>query len=256
MKVTILGSGASGGVPLVGPDWGNCDPSNPKNQRRRSSILIEDDATCVLVDASPDCRAQLLDADISRLDGIVFTHAHADHCHGIDDLRWINQAMRKALPAFSDATAFAEMNKRFGYAFAPFEVPDHGYFNRPVLEWREAENGFSIGDLDFQCFEQDHGFSKTLGLRFGNVGYSTDVVRLDETAFEILAGVELFIVGCLREEPHPTHVNLPTVLTWIERIKPKRSVITHMNHMLDYEYVRARVPTGVVPAYDGLTLVL
>jgi len=256
MKITILGSGASGGVQMVGPVWGNCDPTNPKNRRRRSSILIEDGATCVLVDASPDCRAQLLDADVSHLDGIIFTHAHADHCHGIDDLRWINQAMRKSLPAFSDVTSFNEMNKRFGYAFEPFELPDHGYFNRPVLEWQEAGSGFSVGGIDFQCFEQDHGFSKTLGLRFGAIGYSTDVVRLDDAAFELLDGIELFIVGCLREEPHPTHVDLPTALSWIERIGPKRAVITHMNHMLDFEYVSSKVPVGVEPAYDGLTLEL
>ena len=254
MKITILGSGASGGVPLIGPVWGNCDPKNPKNHRSRSSILIEDGTTRVLVDASPDCRAQLLDANVDQLDGIIFTHAHADHCHGIDDLRWINQSMSRALPAFSDATSFEEMNKRFGYAFSPFEVPDHGYFNRPVLEWQEAKDEFSIGSIGFRCFEQDHGFSNTLGLRFGNVGYSTDVVRLDEIAFEILDGIELFIVGCLREDPHPTHADLPTALSWIERINPKRAVITHMNHMLDYNDVKTKVPAGVEPAYDGLIL--
>ena len=254
MKITILGSGASGGVPLIGPVWGNCDPQNQKNRRRRSSILIEDGNTRVLVDAAPDCRAQLLDADVNYLNGIIFTHAHADHCHGIDDLRWINQSMSKALPAFSDAASFEEINKRFGYAFAPFEVPDHGYFNRPVLQWQEAKDEFSIGNISFRCFKQDHGFSNTLGLRFGNVGYSTDVVRLDEMAFEILDGIEVFIVGCLREDPHPTHVDLPTALSWIERINPKRAIITHMNHMLDYNYVKTTVPAGVEPAYDGLIL--
>ncbi len=133
-------------------------------------------------------------------------------------------------------------------------MPDDGFFNRPVLQLQEAKDEFSIGNINFQCFEQDHGFSSTLGLRFAAVGYSTDVVRLNETAFDILDGIELFIIGCLREHPHPTHVDLPTVLSWIMRIGPKRTIITHMNDTLDYGDVKMKVPPSVEPAYDGLVI--
>jgi len=255
MKVTVLGSGASGGVPLVGPVWGKCDPTNPRNRRRRASIIVESTETRILIDASPDCRSQLLDADISHLDGVIFTHAHADHCHGIDDLRWVNQFMGRGLAAYSDAVSHDEMVQRFGYAFAPFEVPDHGFFNRPVLEWQEiGERAFQAGDIKFLPYEQDHGFSKTLGLRFGDVAYSTDVVRLDDGAFELLAGINVWFIGCLREDPHPTHANLQTVLGWIDRVKPERAYITHMNHMLDYDDLSSKLPDGVAPAYDGMVV--
>ena len=255
MKITILGSGASGGVPMIGPVWGNCDPDNPKNRRRRASILLETTDSSVLIDASPDCRAQLLDADVCRLDAVVFTHAHADHCHGIDDLRWINQHQGRAIEAFADSVSFEEMNRRFGYAFEPFEVPEHGYFYRPVLEWREiGKRPFSAGGLKFRAYTQDHGYSKTNGLLFGDVAYSTDVVQLDDTAFDLLVGLDLWIVGCLREEPHPTHAHLERVLGWIERVAPRRAVITHMNHMLDYEVLCGKLPDNAVPAYDGMVI--
>ena len=147
------------------------------------------------------------------------------------------------------------MNRRFGYAFEPFEVPVHGYFYRPVLEWQEiGERPFNAGGVEFRAYTQDHGYSKTKGLRFGDVAYSTDVVHLDDTAFELLVGLDLWIVGCLREEPHPTHAHLEKVLGWIERVAPRRAVITHMNHMLDYEVLRVKLPDNAVPAYDGMVI--
>lgn len=255
MKITVLGSGSSGGVPMIGPVWGNCDPNNPKNHRRRASILIESETTRLLVDASPDCRRQLLDANVSSLDGVVFTHAHADHCHGIDDLRWVNQFMGRAIDVYSDVESYEEMRQRFEYAFEPFDGPDQGYFYRPVLEWTEIGKGrFRAGDIEFISYEQDHGRSTTLGLRFGDVAYSTDVVRLDEDAFEVLDGIDTWLVGCLREEWHPNHANLETVLGWIERLQPRQTIITHMNHMLDYNELSEKLPNGAVPAYDGMVI--
>ena len=254
-KITVLGCGASGGVPLIGPIWGNCDPNNSKNRRRRASILIETEETRILVDASPDCRAQLLDAGVSTLNGVIFTHAHADHCHGIDDLRWVNQNMGSALDIYCNDSSYLELSRRFAYAFEPFEVPDHGFINRPVLVWQEVdEKVFQTGDIEITVYEQDHGYSTTLGLRFGSVAYSTDVVSLDDHAFEVLEGIETWFVGCLREEPHPTHANLETVLSWVERLKPKKTILTHMNHMLDYDSLRAKLPEHIIPAYDGFVI--
>lgn len=254
MKITILGCGASGGVPLIGPNWGTCDPTNPRNRRRRASILVEDNNTSILVDASPDCRIQLLDADVSRLDGVIFTHAHADHCHGIDDLRWICNSMKAPLEAYSDQGCFEEMTRRFEYAFKAYDSGKDRYFSRPVLNWHEMADAFEVGEISVSAYEQDHGYSKTQGLRFGKAAYSTDVVALDDHAFEVLAGVDTWIVGCLREEEHPTHANLETVLGWAERLAPRRVIITHMCHMLDYEALKAKLPAGIEPAYDGMVL--
>lgn len=255
MKVTILGCGASGGVPLIGANWGNCDPANPRNRRRRASILVEDRNTRILVDVSPDCRAQLLDAEVAHLDAVLFTHVHADHCHGIDELRWVNNVIGAPLDVYGAAASFEELNRRFGYAFEPFiDYSGTGYYYRPVLHWQAIDGPLEIGDVSVLPFEQDHGFSKTLGLRFGSFAYSTDVVALDDKAFDCLAGVETWVVGCLREEWHKTHANLETVLEWAERLGPRRVVLTHMSHWLDYQTLKDKLPTGIEPAYDGMVL--
>lgn len=254
MRITILGCGASGGVPVIGPNWGNCDPLNPKNRRRRASILVEHADSTLMVDASPDCRAQLLDANVSRLDAVLFSHAHADHCHGLDDLRWVNNAMKRPLDVFGDAKSFREISARFGYAFESYDVPVDGFFSRPVLFWHEIDGPFEAGRLAVIPFEQDHGYSKTLGFRFERMAYSTDVVALDDAAFEALAGIEVWVVGCLREAAHRTHANLRTVLAWSDRLGPRRVVLTHMSHWLDYEAVKAQLPQGIEPAFDGMVV--
>lgn len=250
MKVTLLGCGGSGGVPQIGNRWGACDPTNPKNRRRRCSVLVESGETILLIDTSPDCRAQLLDANVQRLDGVVYTHAHADHLHGIDELRGINRLMRRAVPIWADAATLKQIEARFGYTLRPLE-PGSSFY-KPTLEPHEIRGPFRVGELEIVPFEQDHGFSTTLGFRIGGFGYSTDVVELDEMAFEILAGVELWIVDCLRREPHTTHSHLEKTLRWIERVKPKRAILTHMDPVLDYETLRAELPDGVEPGYDGL----
>jgi len=252
MKITILGCGASGGVPLVGPNWGNCDP----NVCGGSSILIQDETTDILVDATPDCREQLLGAEVSRLDAVLFTHAHADHCHGIDELRWINNAMGHGLDAFSDPATYQELKTRFGYAFEPLEAEAAGYYYRPSLNWRAYQPSASAGDLTFQTFEQDHGYSKTVGFRFGKAAYTTDVVALEGSVFELLKGIELWVIGCLREEAHPTHANVETAITWVERVKPRRAILTHMSHWLDYRHLCDILPEGIEPAHDGMTIEL
>ena len=260
MKVTVLGCGGSGGVPLAGRDvggyWGACDPANPKNRRRRVSILVEsgdgEGASHILVDTSPDLRQQLIDAGVTDLDAVVYTHAHGDHCHGIDDLRWFVYARGGPIDAHMDAHTREVLLRRFGYAFAASANPSSFY--KPLLTDHVIEGPFQIGDIPVVPFTQGHGPETTLGYRFGPVAYSTDVVELDEAAFAALAGVEIWIVDCLRLEPHPTHAHFDKALEWIARVGPRRAVLTHMNHSLDYDALAALCPPGVEPGYDGLVL--
>jgi phosphoribosyl 1,2-cyclic phosphate phosphodiesterase len=254
MKVTVLGCGASWGVPAIGPDWGRCDPADPRNRRRRGSLLVESRGRAILIDTSPDLREQLIDARVSRLDAVLLTHAHADHLHGIDDLRMISQRAGHAIPFYSSGPALAEAEQRFGYAFRPV-VPGKPVY-RPALAAQEIDGPFTAAGLPIVPFTQSHGFSQTLGFRIGPVGYSTDVVELDDDAFAALAGVELWVVDCLRREPHPTHAHLAKVLGWIERLKPGRAVLTHMDQSLDYRELSAELPEGLQPGHDGLTVEL
>lgn len=257
MKVTVLGCGGSGGVPLAGRApggyWGNCDPENPRNRRRRASILVEQGGTVVLVDTSPDLRLQMMDAGITRLDAVLYTHAHADHCHGIDELRWIVYAQKTRVDAYMDMRTSEVMTRRFSYAFA--SSADPASFYTPLLTDHLIEGPFTVGALDVLPFVQDHGEREiSLGFRFGPVAYSTDAVELDELAFEVLDGVEVWIVDCLREAPHPTHAHFAKTLEWIARVRPRRAILTHMNHTVDYEALATRCPPGVEPGYDGLVI--
>ncbi len=248
MKTTILGCGTSSGVPVIGLGWGECDPAEPRNRRRRASVLVESDTVSLLVDTTPDLREQLIDAEVKHLDAVLYTHTHADHCHGIDDLRWICQLNGSPLPAYGAAEHLDELRERFAYAFTPVKGP---YYYKPVLDPRAVEGPFRIGDIEVIPFVQDHGFSTTLGFRFGPIAYSTDVVNLDETAFAALEGVDVWIVDCLQLDPHPTHANLEKVLGWVDRLGPDRTVLTHMNRNMDYRAVQDMLPAGVEPAYDG-----
>jgi phosphoribosyl 1,2-cyclic phosphate phosphodiesterase len=254
MKVTVLGCGPSTGVPAIGPDWGDCDPSDPRNHRRRASLLIECRGNTILIDASPDLRAQLLDANVARIDAVILTHAHADHLHGIDDLRAVNRVMQRAIPLYADAGSLKEVEQRFGYVFDP--PPPDGFFYKPTLVPHIIDGPFDAAGLRVTPFEQDHGYSTTLGLRIGPLGYSTDVTELDDAAFAGLAGIELWIVDCLRYEPHPTHSHLAKTLAWIERVRPRRAVLTHLDRQLDYRTLAARLPPGVEPGQDGLVIEL
>lgn len=255
MRVTVLGCGGSGGVPLIGGLWGACDPAEPRNRRLRGSILVETGSATILVDASPDLRAQLLAAGVRRIDAVIVTHAHADHIAGLDDLRYVNRLMRAPIPVHADRATLNELTTRFGYAFRPLD--GHGFY-RPVLEPHEVTAGtmFEAAGVTVLPIAQDHGFMPSLGLRFGGFAYSTDVVRLDDAAFAALAGIDTWIVDCFRETPHPTHAHLALVLEWIGRVRPYRAVLTHMSEALDYTSLARALPPGVAPAHDGLVLEL
>lgn len=250
-RLTVLGCGSAGGTPSVAGGWGRCDPAEPRNRRSRPSALIEHDGTTLLIDTSPDLRGQLLAAGVRRLDGVLFTHAHADHLHGIDDLREINRAMQAPIPAFADAEVLAIIDRRFGYVFEPLEI---AYYYKPVLQPMEITGPFSVGNARVIPFVQDHGTCTTLGFRVGDVAYSTDLVRLDDAAFAALAGVRLWVVDAFLDRPHETHASLAQALEWIARVKPERAVLTHMSSSLDYRALQARLPAGVEPGYDGLVV--
>jgi len=257
-RVTMLGCGGSAGVPQIGGadgrgDWGACDPAEPRNQRTRSSIVIEDQGGRVLVDTSPDMRHQLLSCGIAAIDAVLFTHAHADHTLGIDDVRILNRVAGRPLEAFTTERTMAELDKRFDYAFKPWQPPT---FFRPVLVPQLVEAGQTVvaGGVEIRLFEQDHGFMPTLGLRVGDFGYSTDVVRLDEAAFDVLTGVDTWIVDCFQRQGHNTHANLEQVLRWVDRLKPRRTVLTHMGHDLDWAWLVDQLPPGIEPGVDGLVL--
>ena len=247
----MLGCGPSWGVPRIGGEWGRCDPANPKNRRRRVSILVEDGDARLLVDTSPDLRQQLLDANVRGLDAVLFTHPHADHLHGIDDLRSVNRLIRKKLPIYADRRTLNEIHARFGYVLAPIEgVARHGFY-KPELEAIEIDGPFEAAGMAVTPFVQDHGFSATLGFRFGRFAYSTDAIRLDEAAFAALAGIEIWIVDCMRREPHVTHSHLAQTLDWIARLKPRRAILTHMDESLDYVTLSRELPPGVSRAMTG-----
>lgn len=253
MKVSILGSGSSGGVPVVGVGWGACDPDNRKNRRTRPCVLLEVAGKTYLFDTSPDLRQQLLSADIRHLDGVFFTHAHADHLNGLDDLRGINRAMHAPLDIYCDQQTLKAIKDRFNYALTPLAEGASHYY-KPVLVPTTicAGETFRIDEIDITVFDQDHGFSRTLGYRIGNFGYSTDLVNLPEAGFEVLAGVHTWIIGSFTNHAHGTHVHVAKALEWIDRLKPKRAILSHLGPNLDYGVLSAELPEGVFAAYDGM----
>ncbi|MDR3517787.1 MAG: MBL fold metallo-hydrolase [Azospirillaceae bacterium] len=252
MRVTILGCGGSHGVPMIGNDWGRCDPANPRNERRRASILVEQGDTHILVDTSPDLRAQLLGAQVRWLDAVLYTHAHADHTHGIDDLRSMNSIMGRDIPIYADRETLESLMVRFSYCFRALS---HAFYYKPVLLPHRIEGPWRIGDLLIRPFAQDHGYTTSQGFRFGNFAYSTDVVNFDDKAWAVLAGIDTWIVDCVRLEPeHPVHAHLPKVLDWVERLRPRRTILTHMNQTMDYAQVSAILPRGIEVGYDNMVL--
>lgn len=252
MKITMLGCGGSGGVPLIGNEWGACDPSNPKNRRLRPSIYIEAEGLSILVDTSPDLREQLLTNSIKKVDAILYTHAHADHVHGIDDIRGMNRIMQKAIPAYATQKTMDEIQAGFGYIFRP--LPEGHGFYKPQLTPHIINGQIKIGDLDIIPFEQNHGFTTSLGFRIKDFAYSTDVVELSDAAFEKLAGINVWIVDCFMYDQHHTHAHLAKVLEWVGRLKPARTILTHMSARLDYDALKAKLPAHIEPGYDGMII--
>jgi phosphoribosyl 1,2-cyclic phosphate phosphodiesterase len=255
MKVTVLGSGHSGGTPMIGEGWGETDPKNVKNHRTRPSILIESDTTKILVDTSPDLRAQLLKASVDHIDAILYTHSHADHLNGIDDLRSINRAMNDWIPAYTDESTWNNIAKRFGYVLEPLKNKTN-FFYKPCLIRHEVTVGqeFKIGDFNIGVMDQDHGFMRTLGFRINKFAYSTDVVELPDESFKMLCGIDTWMVGALFEEPHKTHAHIKKVIQWANRVKPNRVILTHLSHKIDYANVTKRLPKFAELAYDGMII--
>lgn len=259
LRVTILGCGGSGGVPMIGGvgeggEWGQCDPAEPRNRRTRTSALIEGpDGGRLLIDAGPDLRNQLLAVGAARLDAILFTHAHADHCLGIDDLRQVNRITGQALDAYGTRMTLQKLDDRFDYAFIG---PTPPFFYRPALEPKRVAYGdrFDVAGLPIEVFRQDHGVMDTLGLRIGRFAYSTDVVMLPEESMPALEGLDTWVVGCFQHGPHKVHANLAQVLDWVARLKPRRTVLTHMGTSMDYRSLLRDLPPGIEPAHDGMVL--
>jgi len=306
MKITILGCGGAGGVPLIGNNWGACDPAEPRNRRTRVSLLVEEGAVAaqrsaeqsrqeaavaaqrsaepsrsdieegasphnpvipakagipfglnpqtLLFDTSPDMREQLLRADVKDISAIFYTHAHADHAHGIDNIRSVNWLTGKAMPLYADDKTLTELRALFPYIFD--QPPTTNKFTRPTIEPHAFTFGetLSFGSMKVTPFAQEHGSSHSTGYRINDFAYSTDASLLDDKAFEILRGVKVWIVGAVRERPHPTHANIDMALEWIARVAPERAYLTHMNESLDYATLKAKLPAGVEPAYDGLQI--
>jgi phosphoribosyl 1,2-cyclic phosphate phosphodiesterase len=248
-RITILGCGNSTGVPSADGDWGGCDRNEPRNRRLRSSILIEKDGTRVLVDAGPDLRQQMLMAEVGKLDAVIFTHVHADHSAGVDDLRpFVVYGGETPLPIYGYPELMEQLRVRFSYMFGGARK---GYYDKPILEVRELQPRLKIGALDFTLFEQDHVVCRTIGIRIGAFAYSTDVKNLSEDAFAALEGVKTWVVAAVRREPHIAHAHLDQVLGWIERVRPSQAILTHLNYSMDYQNLMKTLPTGVEPAHDG-----
>jgi phosphoribosyl 1,2-cyclic phosphate phosphodiesterase len=258
LTFTILGCGSSGGVPRLGGIWGDCDPTNPKNRRRRCSMLITRQAaggiTRVLIDTSPDMREQLLDAEVGALDGVVYTHSHADHMHGIDDLRQVVFNQRQRLPVWADGPTQEALLSRFGYAF----VQPEGSPYPPILDLHTIDGPVTVtgagGPVSLTPFRADHGSMDTLGFRIGPLAYLPDAVDIPAESWPVLDGLDCWIVDALRRKPHPTHAHLDLTLSWIARAKPAQAVITNMHIDLDYEVLKAELPPHITPAFDGMTL--
>ncbi len=259
-RATILGCGSSGGVPRIGTMWGACDPTNSKNRRRRCSALIErigkQRHTTVLIDTSPDLREQLLGVRCDALDGILYTHDHADHTHGIDDLRMVAYAMKKRLDVWVDAPTRQSLIERFGYCF---EKPE-GSTYPPILTPHTIEAPEAIridgpsGVVEAVPIPQLHGDIGTLGFRIGSLAYSPDISDIPTASLPLLEGLDIWIVDALRYTAHPSHFSVKQALKWIERLAPKRAILTHMTTDLDYEALRRELPAHVEPAYDGMVV--
>lgn len=261
LRLTILGCGSSPGTPRITGDWGNCDPANSKNRRMRSSALIERIAangarTTVVVDTGPDFRAQMLMAGVRHVDAVIYTHPHADHIHGIDDLRGFVLEQRRLIDIYADRPTMERLRAAFGYCF---ETPPRSSYP-PILWARTIDHDRPVvvegegGALTFEPLPQIHGDIVSLGFRIGNLAYCPDVSAFPDATAARLSGLDLLVIDALQYKRHPSHFSLSEALEWIERLKPKKAVLTHMHVPLDYAAVQAQTPEHVEPGYDGMVL--
>lgn len=258
MLFTILGCGSSAGVPRPNGDWGDCDPHNIKNRRSRSALLVEkissQGKTSIIIDTGADFRNQCLSAGVNHIDAVVYTHAHADHIHGIDDLRSFVLAQKKRIPVYADKICRERLNSGFGYCF---KTPD-GSDYPPILIIREIipDTPFTItgngGSVCFDPFYQQHGDGHSLGFRIGNMAYATDVSFLPEKSLLKMKKLDVLVLGALQYVPHPSHFSLQQALEIIEGLQVKKAILTHMHIAMDYDKVQQKTPRNVEPAYDGL----
>jgi phosphoribosyl 1,2-cyclic phosphate phosphodiesterase len=260
LSLTILGCGSSGGVPRIAQGWGACDPANPRNRRRRCAALVSREApqgrTLALVDTGPDLRVQLIEAGVTHLDGVLISHEHADHTHGIDDLRPLAIATHKRLDVHLDEATSKVMRNRFAYIF---ETPP-GSSYPPIVNEKRLRAGEPCvvegqgGSIEATPFDLEHGDITALGFRFGALAYTPDLNGIPEESRRFLDDLEVWVIDALRYSRHPSHFSLDEALAWIERAKPRRAVLTNLHTDLDYETLRRRLPAGVVPAYDGMRI--
>lgn len=262
LKITILGCGSSGGVPRIDGDFGVCDPSEIKNYRTRCSILVEKtdneiDYTRVLIDTSPDLRTQLLNAKITDLDGVLFTHDHADQTHGIDDLRAIVYRRKERIDAYFNHPTRKILLERFGYIFNGYEKPNYPSLLNPKLLPPYGQEFFINGEggqLSFIPIELIHGDVECAGFRFDNIAYCNDVNEIPNNSMNYLENLDILIIDCLRYSKHPTHAHLEQTLEWIEKLKPKKSILTNMHIDLDYNVLKNQLPEVIIPAFDGMII--
>jgi phosphoribosyl 1,2-cyclic phosphate phosphodiesterase len=242
-------------VPSATGHWGDCDPSEPRNRRRRPAVFVETadrhgEPRQLLIDAPPELRDQLAPLLVRELHGVLLTHGHADHLHGLDDLRPIARLQRRLVPVWGDRHVLDEVRHRFAYAVAG--TAEGAY--RPIVDLAELKGSCAVAGVDVVAFDLDHGFGNSTGFRIGQFGYTIDVVRMSEQAFEILSGIDVWIVDCQQFEPHPTHSHLEQTLSWVARVRPRRAILTHLGPRLDYRTLTGLLPDGVEVGYDGLTI--
>jgi phosphoribosyl 1,2-cyclic phosphate phosphodiesterase len=255
LKLTVLGCGTSSGVPRIGPDWGACDPNEPRNRRTRASILVESATTRILVDTGPDLREQLIAANVSHIDAVLWTHDHADHCHGIDDLRQLAQSRREPVKGYAKRQTLRALQKRFAYAFEGRE-----FYPQVIAPNLLPDSSCTIGDIQLTSVDQPHGDIYSIGFRFehagSSIGYSTDFHEVTREMIDVFTAVDVWVVDALRERPHPTHAHLALTLDGIAQARPGRAILTHMDSSMDYRPLAQKLPAGVQPGYDGMVVIL
>lgn len=262
LTLTILGCGSSGGVPRIGNNWGNCDPDEPRNLRKRCSVILQrregDALTRVLVDTSPDLVAQLNSVNAGTLDGVWYTHEHADHTHGIDDLRQVAINMRERVQVWADHATAEMLMTRFSYCF--MTPPGSSY--PPILVMNSIVDGQTVsttgaaGAIVATAFSVNHGDIDALGFRWAGVAYTPDVKMIPDDKLKHLENLDVWIIDALRTTPHPSHFNLEDALAWIARMQPRRAILTNMHVDLDYQTLRNQLPDNVVPAHDGMVVTI